>query len=459
MIKSLLKKLTVTIFAPDRKFTLISFRTIITLLLLFFILHAPKESLDSQGRYANFFSWGISVVLLQFLSNLWAVFVPQRILNKWLVVSLFFFDIVSISLVIYWTQGFQNDLFLTYFLVVFMSVIARKPSVSFLVAGVSCLLYGFFFFQFHSFGDFMQSSVLIRFSLLLVVAFLSSTIVQDLEAQEDVIYKMSHELRNSISSILVASKLLLQESQGAKNSSDRKTEAKMASIIARTATRMGEMIEDILELFRYEMGKVVLRKVPVAISDLIQECMDEFSIPCEERGLTLLSDVHPHLPLLDADPVKLRQALLNLVGNALKFTPVGGTITVGASLGRAGASVFNGKPEISKVEIFVKDTGAGMNPEQLKRIFEKFYQVNGALPQGKLGLGLGLAIVKAIVDAHHGSISVKSAAGKGTLFSIALPLESPVALTAPERLLSSGNETPRTQEMGYLVKEKFNVQF
>ena len=408
-----LKGLTARVFTPGRKSTLVSFRTIISLVLLFFALYCQENPLTSQAA-AGLLAPEMKAVALHFLSNLFVLILPSRSLGKGLVIGLFLFDISTISAVVYLTQGFQNDLFFTYFLVVFMTVIARKPSVSFLVAGISCLLYGFFFFKSHAWTDFFQSFIIIRFSLLLVVAFFSSTIVEDLEAQEDVVHHLSHELRNSLASIHVASRLLLQETSAGNPRPDQAGQAKMASIIARSSARMIQMVDDILELFRYETGKVSLKRTPVSVGGIVRECAEEFSLSGGERGLPLSEETEPVLPQVMADPVKLRQALLNLLGNALKFTPAGGVIAVGARL-------WDSDPKARTVEIYVADTGTGMAPEQLKRIFEKFYQANGPAAHGKLGIGLGLALVKSIIEAHEGSISVKSAPGKGTSFSIRLP--------------------------------------
>ena len=130
------------------------------------------------------------------------------------------------------------------------------------------------------------------------------------------------------------------------------------------------------------------------------------------KRIELATELEPALPMISADPVKLRQALINLLGNAMKFNSSPGVITLGARMhGESG------------MELFVKDTGVGLTRRQTIKIFDKFYQVNGGPGHSKPGLGLGLALVKAIAAAHRGSVAVNSIPGVGSTFSIQVPLE------------------------------------
>ncbi len=228
----------------------------------------------------------------------------------------------------------------------------------------------------------------------------------------------SHELRTPLTGIKAASKLLLEEYRRNGRHVDGPVAEKMLSAIDRNSDKMVDLIDNILDAFRYDSGKVTLNPAPFSVEKLLLECVEEFLAPCRERGLDLSASVEPGLPLIWADPVKIRQAFLNLLGNAMKFTLSGGRILLGAK--RWGWGGFSDYLEIS-----IEDTGIGIPKEAQEKIFEKFFQVDGSVTQAKQGLGLGLALAKAIVESHRGVIHVESAPGKGSKFKIILPVRIP----------------------------------
>jgi signal transduction histidine kinase len=146
---------------------------------------------------------------------------------------------------------------------------------------------------------------------------------------------------------------------------------------------------------------------------MVAECAEEFLSPCQERGLELSCEIESGTPPLCADPVKIRQAFLNLIGNAMKFTPSGGRIVLGAKLREGGRD---------EIEIFVRDSGIGVSPAEQEKIFEKFYQIDASTTRSNPGLGLGLSLVKSIALAHGGQAGVESRPGEGSRFSIRLPV-------------------------------------
>jgi signal transduction histidine kinase len=148
-----------------------------------------------------------------------------------------------------------------------------------------------------------------------------------------------------------------------------------------------------------------VRLAPVAVDAVLRECARNFHERAQSRGVTLALDVAPDLPLIDADDQRLVQALSNLIGNAIKFTPPGGRIVLTARSG----------PE--HVGISVRDTGCGIARENFGLIFDRFWQADRTAG----GAGLGLAIVKGIVESHHGEIRVESEPGHGTTFFVRLP--------------------------------------
>ena len=171
-------------FELDGKSAVISFRIIILLLALFFTVYNQKLVLtNAQIDPAPFFSV-LFIAFFHLTSNVFVAYAPDRFLRKGFFTGVFIFDVLLISTIIYLTQGFESDLFLIYFLVIFMTVVSRQAFASFAVAGLGCVLYGFLFLKAHSMDELMHSSVMIRFPLFMVVAFFSHIIVEDIEEEK-----------------------------------------------------------------------------------------------------------------------------------------------------------------------------------------------------------------------------------------------------------------------------------
>jgi signal transduction histidine kinase len=143
--------------------------------------------------------------------------------------------------------------------------------------------------------------------------------------------------------------------------------------------------------------------------------VEQFQIPAEAAGVRLTTDLGRNCAV-DADRVQVERMITNLLSNALKFTPEGGAVTVSVRPPAAGA--HNGR-----VELAVEDTGRGISPEHLPRIFDRFYRItgSGSAPSPEQGIGLGLSFVAWIAHAHHGTVDVESTPGKGTRFTVKLP--------------------------------------
>jgi heavy metal sensor kinase len=174
--------------------------------------------------------------------------------------------------------------------------------------------------------------------------------------------------------------------------------------------RLSQIVRALLLLSQAESGQLVLQKARLDLSGVVNDLVDQFQIPAEEAGVHLTCEL-PRECLAEIDRVQIERMLTNLLSNALKFTPRGGTVRVG--LRCAG----------EQVEVTVADTGRGIAPEYLPHIFDRFYRVpsKGTAPAPDQGLGLGLSFVAWIVRAHSGKIDVTSTPGKGTCFTIQLP--------------------------------------
>ncbi len=148
----------------------------------------------------------------------------------------------------------------------------------------------------------------------------------------------------------------------------------------------------------------------------------------QQAGVKLETQAPDDLPVITGDGDRLAQAITNLLDNALKHTPEGGRVTLAARSLSGSSIVRRGKTWPAGVEVAVADTGSGIPPEDLSRIFERFYQVDKSRQRGG-GLGLGLAIVKQIVEAHHGIIRAESVVGVGSRFTVTLPLDAGADIT------------------------------
>jgi two-component system, NtrC family, sensor histidine kinase KinB len=226
------------------------------------------------------------------------------------------------------------------------------------------------------------------------------------QVKSDLVATVSHELKTPLTSLRLALHLLLEEAVGPLTG--KQTEL---LVDARdSAERLLAMINNLLDLARLERGRERVDLRPEAPADLLEAAAAEVRPRAEDRGLALVVEVAPDLPPVRADAKRLGHALNNLLDNAVTHTDRGGRITLSAA--RTAGGVMLG----------VSDTGHGIPPEYLDRVFDRFFRVPGQ-SEGS-GTGLGLAIVHEIVVAHGGGITCESAVGKGTTFRIVLPAAS-----------------------------------
>jgi two-component system phosphate regulon sensor histidine kinase PhoR len=225
--------------------------------------------------------------------------------------------------------------------------------------------------------------------------------------RRDFIANVSHELRTPLASI----KSVVETLQ----SGALEDKAIAQDFLSRANTevdRLVQMVTELLELSRLESGQAPLAREQVEVGPMLEQAVERMRPQAERKALEVTLEIAPNLPSIVGDAQRLEHATVNLLDNAIKFTPEGGAVRVSARL-------VDGT-----VQIEVEDTGAGISAEKLPRIFERFYKVDRA--RGDRGTGLGLAVVKHTVEAHGGTISVRSREGHGSGFTITLPLgESP----------------------------------
>lgn len=239
-------------------------------------------------------------------------------------------------------------------------------------------------------------------------------VMQDVTEQEklenmrrEFVANVSHELRTPITSIKSYSETLLD---GAIE--DREVSGRFLEVINSEADRMARIVKDLLQLSRLDNKQMKWNIKAGSVESLVRKVCERMKMEAETKGQTLECHVIGEIPEINMDRDRIDQVIVNIISNAIKYTPEGGKI-----------SIYLRKAH-EEVHIKVADTGIGIPRKDLTRIFERFYRVDKARSREMGGTGLGLAIAKEIVEAHKGTISISSETGKGTEVTVKLPLEA-----------------------------------
>ena len=234
-------------------------------------------------------------------------------------------------------------------------------------------------------------------------------------AKSDFIARMSHELRTPLNAIIGFSEMIREAMIGPLDARYRSYGADIHS----AGRHLQNVINDILDIAKIEGGRLELQDEPVSIIETLESCRRIVAPMAEATGVALSLDVPPSLPLISCDALRFRQILLNLMSNAVKFTPAGGFATVSAAI------------EDGFAIITVADTGIGMREEDIAIALEPFRQVSddrgAALTRRFGGTGLGLPLAKTLVELHGGTLAIESAPRRGTKVRFRLPLERAAA--------------------------------
>jgi len=229
------------------------------------------------------------------------------------------------------------------------------------------------------------------------------------EMKSEFISVASHELRTPLAAIKNAVHLILNRKTGEIND----TQAKFLSMAERNINRLTNILNDLLDLSRIESGKIEMKIEELDLKGPIEFILSTLKPQADGKSIQLQMGVPPELPLVYGDRGHIEQILMNLAGNALKFTPEGGQVSVWVK-------PWNGEGDM--VAISVQDSGIGIPQDQLEKVFEKFYQVESSLNRSVTGTGLGLAITRGLVEAHKGKIWAESEVGRGSTFTFTLPI-------------------------------------
>ncbi|WP_264307641.1 PAS domain S-box protein [Nodosilinea nodulosa] len=273
--------------------------------------------------------------------------------------------------------------------------------------------------------------------------------------KDEFLANMSHELRTPLNAILGMTEVLQDDDVfGPVNAQ----QLKALKTVERSGTHLLELINDVLDVAKIEAGQLELDCHPTAIAPLCQSSLAFIKQPALKKGLQLAVKLPPNLPEITLDERRIRQVLINLLSNAVKFTLEGGHITLDVSL----LPPTQSHPELSYLRFAVTDTGIGITPENMQRLFKPFVQVDSSLNRQYQGTGLGLALVKRIVELHRGQVGLTSDVGVGSCFTVELPygagipappVPAPPSAIGPATPLPKVAATPTTTPLILLVED------
>jgi two-component system OmpR family sensor kinase/two-component system sensor histidine kinase BaeS len=231
---------------------------------------------------------------------------------------------------------------------------------------------------------------------------MTASLTEAEELRENLMADIAHELRTPLSVVQGNLRAILDDVYPLEKS-------EIARLYDETRL-LSRLVNDLRELAQAEAGQLDLNLRPVDLAALLNGTVANFEPVAEDKGIDLSVQIAALLPLIEADPDRLAQVLRNLLSNALRHTPAGGQIAVSAGLDR------------TRIFVSVTDTGAGIAPEDLEHVFDRFWRADPSRSREQGGSGLGLAIAKSLIEAHGGRIRVESTPGRGATFTFELPI-------------------------------------
>jgi PAS domain S-box-containing protein len=237
--------------------------------------------------------------------------------------------------------------------------------------------------------------------------------------KDEFLATMSHELRTPLNTILGMAEGLRDEIFG--SVTDRQIKA--LEMIKNSGSHLLELINDILDVAKIEAGQLELNYTSISVASLCNASLAFIQQQAQTKCITLETKFSSHLPNLWGDELRIRQVLINLLNNAVKFTPQGGSISLQITPSQHPSQVMINGLSQNYLQIAIRDTGIGIAPEHINKLFQPFSQIDGRLNRHYEGTGLGLALVKRIVELHGGQVSLTSQLGIGSCFMIDLPCD------------------------------------
>lgn len=265
-------------------------------------------------------------------------------------------------------------------------------------------------------------------------------LIEEAKKKDEFIAMLSHELRNPLAAISTAYELLKKEDSLAPEQKELSF-----TILGKQISHLSRIVEDTLDIARLKSGKLQLISQRVEMNQLVKDCFDSIAEDFKHGELTSNLNLHPEPLWVKGDSVRLSQCIINLLNNAVKFTPQGGSISLSVT------------QKNNSIVIEVKDTGIGIRKDDLSHLFEAFSQGQNALEQNKQGLGLGLAVINTLLELHHGTVQAESTGiNQGSKFTITLPLISGPTRTSFYAAETTSSETD-TQRI-LLIEDNPNIR-
>jgi EAL domain-containing protein (putative c-di-GMP-specific phosphodiesterase class I)/signal transduction histidine kinase/CheY-like chemotaxis protein len=265
-------------------------------------------------------------------------------------------------------------------------------------------------------------------------------------AKSDFLATMSHEIRTPMNGVMVMAEMLAAGDLPAK-------QRRFAEVIAKSGASLLAIINDILDFSKIEAGKLELETMPADPAEVVEDCLALFWERANSKGLDLAAHIDPDMPaLIEADPTRLRQVIGNLVNNAIKFTEAGAVMVMAAP-----------SPSRDRLRIAVRDTGIGISRDKIPGLFEAFAQADQSTTRRFGGTGLGLAICRRLAEAMGGSLTADSEPGKGSVFTLDLPMKALAPAQAWPRIdgeiaaLAVGGLATRSALQRYLKRAGLTV--
>lgn len=340
-------------------------------------------------------------------------------------VAVVLLDVVMVAIGLVLTPTASSEFFVVYFVVVFMSALSERLGLVVAAALLVSATHLYTMSHFIGWGQLLGGGYPLRVPFVFVVALFFGHLVSDARSRDRQVEEarrremrlkflssVMHDLKNSLGVTQSLATLLLDEEAGALNPE----QADFVRRIHATTRHVITFALNLIDAERIEAGQLSLYRRPISAADIVEDALLLARSASDLKGITLSCAVQPGLPPLHVDAVQMERVISNLVGNAIKFTPAGGSVRL--SVHRAGENAV----------LEVRDDGTGIPPAELLTLFDR-RQRNGNGPMQ--GSGLGLSIVKAIVQAHDGQVGIASTLGNGTTVTVQLPLQPPTPARAP----------------------------
>ncbi|HTM07123.1 MAG TPA: HAMP domain-containing sensor histidine kinase [Verrucomicrobiae bacterium] len=398
--------------ALNKKHTIIILQWLVVIASSYLMLFSKGQLTGDTRSYA--------LVALFLASGLVFYRLPEPVFHhRFFDVVLFGADTVLISAAIYQNRDAPWDLFLLYFFIIFLAAVGEtllKIIAGFVV--ISVVYLGFLLQQGKPLAE-VAPDFFIRMTFLFGVSILYGYLSEDVrrekvraEAAEqkervkmELVAALAHDIKTPLGIIMGYAENLSEQLSSRPGNEDK---LQALGRVQENAQRIVNLVTGFLEASKAEAGKLEIERRPVALNPLLEEVARQLDPDIHKKNIELKMRLDAKLPEFFGDTAQLERVFWNLLGNAIKFTPAGGTVTVTSSR------------QDGAVAVSIRDTGIGIQPDDLPQLFTQFRRLKGAAKVE--GTGLGLFIVKTIVEAHRGTVQAESAGGEGSNFTVRIPI-------------------------------------